>query len=131
MQSNPYGLCVFVSYNTDEKHGSGERGFITTPIAYCPQLLAQLAFGKYPKYCDTALLSILKKNEVDYRPTLTIGRVEQREGYVAVGMKERDPLFLTTLEHLCECSQQGHNPRVLPVPKTTTYVANVPRLGWQ
>ena len=38
-------------------------------MAYYPRMLAQLAEGKNPKFCDTALLSILKKNGVDYRPT--------------------------------------------------------------
>ena len=69
VQSNPYGLCVFVAYNTDEKRVSGDEDFITTAIAYYPRMLAQLAEGKNPKFCDTALLSILKKNGVDYRPT--------------------------------------------------------------
>ena len=32
-------------------------------------MLAQLAEGNNPKFCDTALLSILKNNGVDYRPT--------------------------------------------------------------
>ena len=71
VQSNPYGLCVFVSYNIDDERGFGERDydFNTTSIAYYPQMLAHLAEGKNPKFCDTALLSILKKNGVDYRPT--------------------------------------------------------------
>ena len=69
VQSKPYGLCVFVAYNTDENRGSGDEDFTTTAIAYYPRMLAQLAEGKNPKFCDTALLSILKKKGVDYRPT--------------------------------------------------------------
>ena len=43
--------------------------FNATAIAYYPRMLAQLAEGNNPKFCDTALLSILKNNGVDYRPT--------------------------------------------------------------
>ena len=71
VESNPYGLCVFVSYIADEKRGVGGRDqdLNITSIAYYPRMLAQLAEGKNPKFCDTALLSILKNNGVDYRPT--------------------------------------------------------------